>query len=629
MEEPGDPSINPHHHIPSSASADSSVKEALRIQAAAVAAQQAALIEEELRLEQRLEALEHHEKQLGTYLEQERQGLDLLRSETRKAHENLRQDRGTFESQVAAVLDQVIGERQELEGDRAALKEEREHLLNLRKRMIERWRRHWVKERSAIERQWAELNQARKALEVTARRTQREKRSQERRWLKANGKLELKRRELAEARHTLKSDQLIVARAVRNLAEREATVEKRQRDHVAEKAEWEARKANLIAEIEGLESRARNSRDKLKELEKSLTAQSPMISYHTPHIATQPLAPFVADDVAPASPETTALTDLMAELGDERQLLAEECLRFTQAQLQWQELYRAIACDLETLDHRLGHSEETIRYREAELDRREKRLAEQAQGMVRGHAQLEASKILLSAQNLTWQGEKERLLLDLEHREQRLEEQWQATCEMRQRWDDRREKQVLRLRAQLHALADLKRESIALRQEFLERRSALDQEKSRIAEQHLALEQLHQEYAARADDSAAAEKRLGALLQQCSKEAASIEPALAKERRSIQGELAHLGEHLEALKKYHTELASRETAVARRETAFEETVTERQDDPAKQLKELALLRDQQKSYEVEIRNLRDDIERLAYLLLDRSVDDSDTIAQAA
>jgi len=175
----------------------------------------------------------------------------------------------------------------------------------------------------------------------------------------------------------------------------------------------------------------------------------------------------------------------------------------------------------------------------------------------------------------------------------------------------------------------LKRESIALRQEFLERRAALDQEKRRIAEQSLALEQLHQEYITGAEDPVAAEKRLHALLQQWSEETASIESALAKERGSIQGELARLGEHLETLKQHHAELAWRETAVARRETTFEEIALDREHDQAKRFRELALLRDQRKSYELEIRNLRDDIDRLAYLLLDKSGQDSDVTAQAA
>ena len=57
--------------------------EALRIQAAAVAAQQASLMEEEIRLQHRRVALEQQEQQLATHLEEKRRRLISLRDEAR------------------------------------------------------------------------------------------------------------------------------------------------------------------------------------------------------------------------------------------------------------------------------------------------------------------------------------------------------------------------------------------------------------------------------------------------------------------------------------------------------------------------------------------------------------------
>ncbi len=68
-------------------------KEALRIQAAAVAAQQAALTEEEARLQQRRAALEQQEGQLAAHLEAKRQRLVRLREEAQAARAAVQKER--------------------------------------------------------------------------------------------------------------------------------------------------------------------------------------------------------------------------------------------------------------------------------------------------------------------------------------------------------------------------------------------------------------------------------------------------------------------------------------------------------------------------------------------------------
>src|SRR5262249_5606784 len=72
-------------------------KDALRVQAAAVAAQQATLAEVESQLDQRRQILERQEKQLAHHLDERRQRLIELQDEVRTSREELQKQQTTFE----------------------------------------------------------------------------------------------------------------------------------------------------------------------------------------------------------------------------------------------------------------------------------------------------------------------------------------------------------------------------------------------------------------------------------------------------------------------------------------------------------------------------------------------------
>src|SRR2546423_15260786 len=79
---------------------------ALRIQAAAVAAQQAALTDEEARLLERKSALEQHEEQLAAHLEAKRRRVLSLSERTQAERRNLHKERATYEK----YIDKVTGD---------------------------------------------------------------------------------------------------------------------------------------------------------------------------------------------------------------------------------------------------------------------------------------------------------------------------------------------------------------------------------------------------------------------------------------------------------------------------------------------------------------------------------------
>ncbi|TMQ29271.1 MAG: FHA domain-containing protein, partial [Planctomycetota bacterium] len=134
-------------HLPAAAdtAADTTIreKEALRIQAAAVVAQQAALTEEEIRLQHRQSALVQQEQQLASLLEEKRQRLVTLREEARQAHDALGKERASYEERVAQVQSDLAASRRELSAHERGLQAERRQLFKLRHQLKRRWHRHW------------------------------------------------------------------------------------------------------------------------------------------------------------------------------------------------------------------------------------------------------------------------------------------------------------------------------------------------------------------------------------------------------------------------------------------------------------------------------------------------------
>src|SRR5579862_9632226 len=72
-------------------------RDALRIQVAAVAAQQARLLDEENQLQQRRSALEQREQQIAEHLEERQQRLVQLRDEIKQQRGALEEERRTFD----------------------------------------------------------------------------------------------------------------------------------------------------------------------------------------------------------------------------------------------------------------------------------------------------------------------------------------------------------------------------------------------------------------------------------------------------------------------------------------------------------------------------------------------------
>jgi chromosome segregation ATPase len=613
--------------------------EALRIQAAAVAAQQAALTEEELRLQQRSSALEQQERQLAEHLEDKRQRLLALRDEARQADAGLRREREDYEKRVAQVLAHLEQSRRDINDNYHQLKSERQRLVSLRLRLKRRWHRHWAGERQAMRKRETELAGQYRTLEKQRERLQQEKTALAQAQLRFNGDSELTRRQLQSESDRLGREQEQLEerqRALEQAANQQVEADQRLR---AEQERWHAEHQRLTQELDSLESRIRNYRRKLQEQQQEVIRLEAVIGAlnlartgearpTTPTVepalaATAGLATEGIEErewkLSQAEAEllkrTAAVESLAAELADQRLLLAEECERLAQTQVNWQREQDA-AAELEALGLGLQKQEETFQLRAQGLEAAEHALQRRHEELIHARRNVEAWKARLAAGAAAWQGERERVLTAIQCREQELERRETQMLQLRQRWDDRRRRQVLRLRAQRNDSEETRRQGAASRETWDRERTALAREQRALAERALALEQLWQECLGKSANPTAAEKRLEQLRRQWTALFAGEEKFLARERQWVVSEAARLEARLRQLEQQTDQITAGEADLASRQAAWEQERALAETDQGKLRQEIESLRKQRELYEQQLQELAEEVERLARFFLD-------------
>lgn len=408
-------------------------RDALRVQAAAVAAQQAALTEDESRLRQQRQALEQQQTQLIAHLDQKRGRLIELRDEARQAYAELKTERAKYERFIAESMRQLEVSRAEIADAQQQLRNERDDLQRLRQRLKRRWHRQWLAERSAQRRREARVSAQLQELARDKEALQAAKEELYRLRCRFNGEVELGRRQLQDARHQFEQQQLAWEEgraqplkeldATRRLLEQQAAEQAKAAAGLEEQQrQAAARRRQLEKETAGLDQRIHNQRSKLLELEEVLRRREVEAQLiHANSISVPATAEIVssADDAffeleqrvrqreSDLAERLAALERLTAELEDQRLHVAGECARLEEARRSWQAERAAAAAELEPRAQSLQEREQAIEGRETEQRLR--------QGQVdRLRKYLCAWQARLDCRAAAWDAERERLLADLQ-----------------------------------------------------------------------------------------------------------------------------------------------------------------------------------------------------------------------
>jgi chromosome segregation ATPase len=584
-------------------------KDALRIQAAAVAAQQAALTEEEVRLQQRRVALERQEAQLSAHLEERRKNLVELQEQVREARMALRDERTEHEKRVAETTAELLLARREVTTGQEQLRGERNQLTELHRRLKERHAARWKATEDDLRRREERLGEERRKVEAD-RGALNDAR------LRFNGEAELGRRQLQdgwdEFRRARKQwderrgrEDAELRRRARELAQVEQAL-------ADQWQQWHDARQALEAEAEGLEGRVRNLRRKAQEQEAHLRDPVPTAAPAPAEVSPPPPA-----ELGAAEREHLAGLEALAEkLDDQRLHLLEQAERLVRAEEEWRGWQRAALAEVEEAARRLDGREEQMEPRDRALGEAEAELRHRAEAAARLQAHLDGWQARLTARAAAWDADREALLASVREREEAARRHAELLTDLRRRLAQRRKKEVAAVRGELKRCQAARRQYAALWEDCHNHGAALERQQRALAEKSLALEQYRLEVIGRAPDSAAAEKRLERLRRRCAAPTAAARRNLDRERQALDAERKRVEGQAEQLDQQAAALAEREAELARRLAEWEAGQAGAETDRARLRAEVASLTAQRAYREREAQALRDEVERLARLLMD-------------
>jgi hypothetical protein len=302
---------------------------------------------------------------------------------------------------------------------------------------------------------------------------------------------------------------------------------------------------------------------------------------------------------------------LADELADQRLHLLEQCRRLAAAQAEWQRNQVQAQAEAEAAAHLLVRKEQELAAQENRCRQRHDELAQLRRRLETQHAQWTVSRT-------AWESERARLLAEIRAEEVILERRMAILGALNQRWRLRQRHQLERLRSVVLACEQLRQELTTLRDEWLSRHKALCQEQRGLAEQSLALEHCRQNAVVQSADPSAAEKRLENLRRRWADRLAPLREELSREQGRLRLEMDRLNGRYAQLQHLATEVGAAADAAARQATARDHRRALRDSDQARLRQELFTLKARGQIAEGQIQELRDEVERLAHLLLDQA-----------
>jgi hypothetical protein len=589
---------------------------AFRIQVAAVAAQQAALTEEAARLQHRQAALDQQEQQLAAHLDARNQRLLELRDQIRQERTDWQEEKAAWDARLRSDLEELSRQRQQAATTQQLALDERERLLDLRKRLKQRWHRHWAGERTRLQRLEQQLEARQKDLQRQQEHLRQEKYELSQARLVSNGDRELGRRQLREERLWLEAersqwqdrceqDRAELARRARQLDERAAALVLAERTLAEERRSWGLRRGLLKREVEGLENRVAQLRGKLpdqpQEIRRTVLAEVPLFP-------------------SPSHRErrdrrTLALQQLACTLADQRVLVVEQLARVLQIGHDWQRDREDLVVHLEESALRLTEREQRLNDFEESLERQSVDLRQREEAASRATQYLDGLQTRWRMSTMAWETERDSLLAVVRRREERVKARSSLLAEVRRNWSVRRRRELARVQEELARCQEVRLQYALDLEETTRRRALLDRKERRLAERSLALEEYQLQVIGQSANSARAERRLRRLQQRWGRLFAAGERHLSHGHERLSAEAVRIHEKATYLERHSADLARREADLSRRTTLWEREQAQLRDVLAKVHAENECLRAHRHLYERHRAGLHDELERLALVLM--------------
>ncbi|MFL5244394.1 MAG: hypothetical protein ACJ8FY_20025 [Gemmataceae bacterium] len=601
--------------------------QALRIQVAAVAAQQAGLIEEDCALEQKRTALIRQEEQLAAHFEARDQRLLHKQDRIRSEQQRLTEEQQAWKLQQKADRAQLAKERQAAQAAERQAQADRRQLQTLRRRLYKRWKRNFAAEQTRLRTLETKLQQQRSALEIEANRLRKERDALARDRLAFNTAGELSKRELLEGWSTLhqlqrqqedrrNSELADLDNRTKALDEREAALIWKERLLVDQKRRWQEKQASLAKEAAGLENRVRNHRCRLLDTQNASAISEPVLQpafEPTPSTHGLPVEPdFLGVE---AKHQLIELGRTAAVLSDQRLILFEHMGRLLNVWQSWHAEHQNIETELRKVAGQLVQREQRVADRESALEDLARNLQYREVALRQAENQAEAEKAYVCASEAKLEKDRDALLIDMHSQEIQISARQARLTELRRRWLKRRREELDQIENELARLFELRDHYSATLAANSDRSATLERQARRLAEKALALEEYRLEIAGQAPEAARAEKRIRHLRRQWAKLFAVSERNLLRERRLLSDEAVHQNRLAKNLEIQADDLAVREAYLSVRMTEWECGKLKTVDAAAKWEADVQSLQSHLRLSNRQTTHLKDELERLALVLL--------------
>jgi hypothetical protein len=310
------------------------------------------------------------------------------------------------------------------------------------------------------------------------------------------------------------------------------------------------------------------------------------------------------------------LEKLAGELADQRRYLAELYERLILLQQHWQQEHEAAAAELEEAGSRLLEREQGLLQHEQALSAREQSLSQRHREVsdVRNH--LEGWLARLAEREAACEGERERVLHEAQVREALADRQVKLLSELRRRWVQRRRQETKQLLVDHQRWQSFRQQYAILWEECFRRRTELEQEQRVVAERSLALEQYRLEFLGQSPNSAATEKALERLRRRWLALTADTDKHLTQQRQALHAEAERLQEQARFLQQHADRLTQGKESLGERLATWEQEQALGEINQARLRRELQSTQVQRDLYERQLNQVRDELERVARLLIE-------------
>jgi pSer/pThr/pTyr-binding forkhead associated (FHA) protein len=580
-------------------------REAVRIQAAAIAAQQAALEEEETRLAQRRSDMQQQEEQLAARLAEKQRQVQLWSEYTHAERDALRKEKIDQESLRAKFDQELLQAKQALSADQEKLAQERQRIKNVYQRLRQRWQRQWSAEKEKYRTQALKLQSDAMALHERQNALLAD-------ILHFNTQRELGARQLQEGRAALntaqeswrrrRSHEILVLKGLQRQAD-EAQIKLKQarRLLIEEKQAWDQQFDCLQKELHGLNNRIVHQRLRVQEQAEEMARLDALLRSRQlqvnqlPKVATEiasidaqealselqgvigpqdlALAQETARTPAPApcadGRRFGGLDHMVSELADQRVHLLEQYQRLAEIQDVWLRQRDQAAADLETLAGRLLAQEQALDQREQQTAVVEATNQQRRQEIDKVRHEIQLCRAQLTTRARIFETDHQQQMLALRQKEALLQDQLAGLEQLRKRWNQRRQQAIDQLRLKRATLEEQQKETHQRRVALFERSQQIEEEKRIHAEKALALEQYRQEVFFRTKDPAA-QRRVERLRRRWLTLNSALIRTAKGEREAAKKDLLQLDSQRAELMKSMTQLTQDESAAAEKQALLEE-----------------------------------------------------------